>query len=83
MNEYEDSEEEDFEDEKRYQNFYDQEFMEEQRDKIYGDLKAKKRRILDNLLKTIPEHLQTKAKRWNRQHMDASNTNCLSKRANF
>ena len=32
-------------------------------DKIYGDLKAKKRGILDDVLKTIPEHSQTRAKR--------------------
>ena len=33
-------------------------------DEIYGDLKAKKRRILDSVLKTIPNHLQTRAKRF-------------------
>ena len=46
----------------RYTNLHEQELMEEQIDKIYGDLKAKKRRILDNVLKIIPDHLQTRAK---------------------
>ena len=61
-------EEEDYEDEKRYQiryqNLPDQELTEERIDKIYGDLKAKKRRILDSVLKIIPEHLHTRAKRF-------------------
>ena len=61
-------EEEDSEDEKRYQiryqNLPDQELTEERIDEIYGDLKAKKRRILDSVLKTIPEHLHTRAKRF-------------------
>ena len=61
-------EEEDFEDEKRYQiryqNLPEQELTEERIDEIYGDLKAKKRRILDSVLKTIPEHLHTRAKRF-------------------
>ena len=67
--EYDDSyddtekEEEDSEGDKRYQELPEQELTEEQIDKIYGDLKAKKRRILDCLLKTIPDHLKTKAKR--------------------
>ena len=65
----ESEEEEDSEDEKRYkiryQNLPDQELTEERIiDEIYGDLKAKKRRILDSVLKTIPEHLQTRAKRF-------------------
>ena len=47
----------------RYTNLHEQELMEEQIDKIYGDLKAKKRRILDNVLETISDHLQTRAKR--------------------
>ena len=56
---YDDSEEEeDSEDENHYQNLPDQELTEEQIVKIYGDLKAKKRRILDNVLKTKPDHLQ-------------------------
>ena len=62
--EYDDSEEENSEDEKRYQNLPDQELTEEKIDEIYGDLKAKKRRILDSVLKTIPDHLQTRAKRF-------------------
>ena len=63
--EYDDSEEEEnFENEKRYQNLPDQELTEERIDEIYGDLKAKKRRILDSVLKTIPDHLQTRAKRF-------------------
>ena len=67
MQEYDEEEEENSEDEKRYQKHYqnlpDQELTEEKIDKIYGDLKAKKRRILDSVLKTIPDHLQTRAKR--------------------
>ena len=64
MQENDDSEEEEnSEDEKRYQiryqNLPDQELTEERIDEIYGDLKAKKRRILDSVLKTIPEHLHT------------------------
>ena len=59
----EESEEEDSEGDKRYQALPDQELTEEQIDKIYGDLKAKKRHILDCLLKTIPDHLKPKAKR--------------------
>ena len=63
--EYDDSEEEEnFENEKRYQNLPDQELTEERIDEIYGDLKAKKRRILDSVLKTIPDHLHTRAKRF-------------------
>ena len=63
--EYDDSEEEEnSENEKRYQNLPDQELTEEKVDEIYGDLKAKKRRILDSVLKTIPDHLQTRAKRF-------------------
>ena len=63
--EYDDSEEEqNSEDEKRYKNLPDQELTEERIDEIYGDLKAKKRRILDSVLKTIPDHLQTRAKRF-------------------
>ena len=67
--EYHDSEEENSEDEnseneKRYRNLPDQELTEEKIDEIYGDLKAKKRRILDTVLKTIPDHLQTRAKRF-------------------
>ena len=67
--EYDDSEEEEnSEDEKRYRERYknlpDQELTEERIDEIYGDLKAKKRRILDSVLKTIPDHLQTRAKRF-------------------
>ena len=62
--EYDDSEEDsgekDYERYKRYQALPEQELTEEQIDKIYGDLKAKKRRILDCLLKTIPDHLKTK-----------------------
>ena len=67
---FDDSEEEEdnSEDEKRYreryQNLPDQELAEEKIDEIYGDLKAKKRRILDSVLKTIPDHLQTRAKRF-------------------
>ena len=68
MREYDDSEEEISEDEKRfqerYQNLPDQELTEEKIDEIYGDLKAKKLRILDSVLKTIPDHLQTRAKRF-------------------
>ena len=70
MQKYDDSEEEEenSEDEKRYreryQNLPDQELTEERIDEIYGDLKAKKRRILDSVLKTIPDHLQTRAKRF-------------------
>ena len=71
MQKYDDSEEEEeenSEDEKRYQERYrnlpDQELTEERIDEIYGDLKAKKRRILDSVLKTIPDHLQTRAKRF-------------------
>ena len=66
MEENEDSDkesEEDSEGDKRYQALPEQELTEEQIDKIYGDLKAKKRRILDCLLKIIPDHLNTKAKR--------------------
>ena len=53
----------DSEGDERYTNLHEQELKEEQIDKIYGDLKAKKRRILDNVLKTIPDHLQTRATR--------------------
>ena len=55
--------EEDSEGYKRYQALPDQGLTEEQIDKIYRDLKAKKRRILDCLLKTISDHIKTKAKR--------------------
>ena len=51
---YDDFEEEkNSEDDKRYQNLPDQELTEEKIDEIYGDLKAKKRRILDfkNIIK--------------------------------
>ena len=56
--------EEDFEDEKRYQNLPVQELTKEKIDEIYGDLEAKKRRILDNVLNTKPGHLQIGAKRF-------------------
>ena len=63
--EYDDSEkEQNSEDENRYKNLPDQELTEERIDEIYGDLKAKKRRIFDSVLKTIPDHLQTRAKRF-------------------
>ena len=51
IKEYEDSEEEDSEGDERYTNLHEQKLMEEQIDKMYGHLKAKKRRILDNVLK--------------------------------
>ena len=54
---------EDSEGDERYTNLHEQELMEKQIDTIYGDLKAKKRRILDNVLDRIPDHLQTRAKR--------------------
>ena len=56
-----DSGEEDSEEDKRYQALPEQELTEEQIDKIYGDLKAKKYRILDSSLETIPDHLKTRA----------------------
>ena len=63
IEENEESEEEDSEEDERHQSIPDPEHTEEEIDKIYKDLKAKKRRLLDRVLDTIPDHLRAKAKR--------------------
>ena len=62
MGENDDSEEDSEEDE-RHPATHDSEHTEEEIDDLHEKLKAKKRRLLDHVLDTIPDHLKAKAKR--------------------
>ena len=53
----------DSEKDERHRPIHDPEHTEELTDKIYADFNAKKRRILDCVLDTIPDHPKAKAKR--------------------